>query len=809
MMQLSVVNSATPTVVREEEVEEVCEVEYTTYKNKPAMQYMNNNMPGILEESNAKCVGITSVYDPNEIGIEEAWERITRDVIEMHTVIQNMPDVLFIVSAIEVHGAAHPVAKKPKIRTYDGSKEEEPKDKNGKKFNKAIDLSNPMFYQEESDRLRVARMQRERIEDEVTTTAEQVKEKERRLREYDESHGMIATRRRDKNGRVLMLDEQTFFRIEWESEKDPARMKRYFVVKEVDNGADTGVSLEGYPHVHMAVCQTNLTGVMREASTYGTMIGRIFNDVQVGARKGKGRKANWDNPCNLLGYVLKNSRHKKVDERLGVNKKYHVIANLARSPERMCNFMKELGRKKNRMTYINDRTAQPIAQKDNGPVTPGPRVPIRMVVKEEITTKKVDTQLEQAYARVRFIMENNGMRLCNGRIYQLVKGSKMTWGLWGEGTQYEGSTVYFMGCIMTQENIFLTMYRNKILDIMKENDQKILPTVELDCQWIEFGDCYMCMALGVVVKENTRYACIKYYPEIKWEDIEGERVERPNRFMEIIENSIKEDEERNKLCRELYKLYLPRIHKDPVLYLLGEPNSAKTTLIDTIVRVLPSDRRMSLANSKFALSPISDKYLLVIDEGQGVTSIPEAMMLKLLEGDAEIPVDMKHQTPTMMKVNMNIVIASNDDIFGVNVEEDMRPVNMIGRPIIPKKEDPIAKRLIKFRFRTLEIATPGGKEEVMKEQGKVIVWLARNYYGKIKLGADKMKIEEEFEEWKRKNPRYGKPEIDVSTKPGQMAAPVVPGTPMVLKVMKEEANGEVKIPVNILEEMSLCDSRKQ
>jgi hypothetical protein len=195
-----------------------------------------------------------------------------------------------------------------------------------------------------------------------------------------------------------------------------------------------------------------------------------------------------------------------------------------------------------------------------------------------------------------------------------------------------------------------------------------------------------------------------------------------------------------------------------------------------------------LANSKFALSTISDKYLLVIDEGQGVTSIPEAMMLKLLEGDAEIPIDVKHQDPITVKVNMNIVIASNDDLFGVNVEEDVRPVNMVGRPIIVQKEDPIAKRLIKFRFRTLEIATPGGKEEVMKEQGRVIVWLAKNYYGRIRLGAEESVVERDYEEWKRNNPRYGKPEIDVSTKP------------------KTE---EVNIPVNIIEEMSLCDSRKE
>lgn len=775
-MEMKVVRQVIPNEEGRIEEEEGCEVEYHTYRNKPAIQYMNNNMPSILEESNAKCVGITCVYDPNEIGKEEAWERITRDVVEMHTVIQKMQDVLFIVSAIEIHGAAHQVAKKPKIETYDGSKGEKPK-----KFNRAIDLSNERFYKEESDRLREARRRRDIMEDEMRRRIE-AKEVERRLKEYDENNGLIATRRIDKNGRVLMLDAQTFFRIEWASEKDPQRIQRYYVVKEVDGGKDTGVSLEGYPHVHMAVGQTNLTGVMREARTYGEIIGRIFNDVQIGARKGKGRKANWDNPCNLMGYVLKNSRHKRVDERLGENKKYHVICNLARSPERICKMFQELGRMNNRITYINERTEAPRTQVDRKGETKGktPRVPVKMVVKEEITTKKGETQLEQAYGRVKFIMENNGMKLCNGRIYQKVKGSRMTWGLWGEGTQYEGSTVYFMGCIMTMENIFITTYRNKILEVMRDKDQKILPKIELDCQWIEFLDCYMCIAIGVVIRENERNGCIGYYPEIKWEDIVEGRVERPENFIRIIENSIREEEERNKLYRELYKLYLPRIHKDPVLYLLGEPNSGKTTVIDTIVRLLPSDRRMTLADSKFALSTISDKYLLVIDEGQGVTSIPEAMMLKVLEGDSEIAIDVKHQEPITVKVNMNIVIASNEDLFEVNVEEEKRQENMIGRRKIEEKEDAIAKRIVKFRFRRLEDAMPGGKEEVMRERGRVIVWLARNYYGRIRIEEEKERIEREYEEWKGKNPRYGKPEIDVSTK------------------AKTE---EVKIPVNIMEAM--------
>ena len=70
-------------------------------------------------------------------------------------------------------------------------------------------------------------------------------------------------------------------------------------------------------------------------------------------------------------------------------------------------------------------------------------------------------------------------------------------------------------------------------------------------------------------------------------------------------------------------------------------------------------------------------------------------MLKLLEGDSEIAIDVKHQEPITVKVNMNIVIASNDDLFGVEVKEEVRPVNMIGRPMIIEQKRSNGKKINK------------------------------------------------------------------------------------------------------------------
>ena len=748
-----------------------CEVEYPSYRNKPAIKYMQNNLQQVLDNDHGKCIGITCVYDPNEIDIESAWKKVIPDVVELHTRIQNEKDVLFVMSAIEIHGAQHPVAKKPKILTYDSTKEEKTTDEKKKKRRPAgaVDLSNPEFYKEQSDQLRMFRMKRIVLEDQLKLGQIDQLETQKQLKSFDDRHGLLATQRKDNSGRTLMLDAQTFFRIEWASPLDPAHLNRYFIEKEVDEGKDTGVSLVGYPHIHLAICQGNFNGKMTSASKFGPIIGTLFYDVQIGARTGKGRKVNWDNPCNLLGYIMKNARHIPVDERLGDNKQFHVVTNLARCKEPMCKFFHELAKLNNRMWIINDQTQIVEVIDADGQTS---KVSQDIKVSEGITTKKGDTNLEQAYSRVKYLMEKNKYKLSNGRIYQKVPNSKMTWKIAGEGTKFSGKPSYFMDRMQNENNIFVIPHREKIIATMTSIEQDLLPSIDLDCQWIEFGDCYLCMALGTVIKDNDKYPCIGYYPEILWDDIVNNTVAIPKKFIEIIDNSIKGKEDQKRLYDELFKLYLPRIHKDPVLYLLGEANSGKTTVIDTITKLLPQDRRMLISDSKFALSTISDKYLLVIDEGQGVSSIPEAMMLKILEGDSEIPVDVKHATPITVDINVNIIMASNNDlyvvdnndIYEVDVAEQQATAHGIPftRPAMVRKNEAISKRLLKFTFKTLENHMPGVKTKVIQERGRVILWLARNYYGELTLTADKEETERIYEDWKSENLRYTVPIIDVS-----------------------------------------------
>jgi hypothetical protein len=527
-------------------------------------------------------------------------------------------------------------------------------------------------------------------------------------------------------------------------------LDRYFVVKEVDDAKDTGVSLEGYPHIHLAVGQYNLTGVIRNPDTYLPMIDPIIQDVQVSSkRKQPGRKIDFDNPVALISYILKNNRHGAVDEKLGDHPEFHTICNLLRCPPDVCKIFKKLNDLNNRIWFINDPTVPLKPDEQKIISTPQP--------KGNITAKRGSNALEQACSRVKFYMESNNLALHNGRVYERDPESKMTWKI--TKTKYgAGSTVQILDRVITYDSLFILTHKKRILDSMAGIDQMIFPAIDLDCQWVEFKDCYLCLALGAIVRNNDHYPCMAYYPNITYQDIVNNTVELPKNFIAIVDNSLTDPEEKKNFYIGLFKLYLPRIHKDPVIYLWGEPNSGKTTIIDTITRVLPLDKRGSLADSSFSLSTLSNKYILVVDEGQGILTLPQSLLLKILEGDADIPIDIKHQAPTTIHVNMNIIMASNEDL-SVRLEamyeddEDDKSIQSLFNKKKQKKDGPISRRLVKFRFRTLPLASAGGKDSVEAEQGEVIIWLARKYHNEFSYYDSSSEIESVYTQWKKKNPR--------------------------------------------------------
>lgn len=674
----------------------LCKEAYTKLRRKDIIDKLNYGLPGILEENRLKCIGITLTHNSFSCTQEEAWRTIGEQITRTHAILEDLSDVVFILSAIEIHeGSKKPRRFKPKI---------------------PVNLTNKDFYKEESERIRKDRVLRDEVEDLIK---EEYPGDEGALREglylFDQDHGFIATRRSTSNGRSLILDANTRFPIEWNWPQDKVG-ERYYIVKEIDNSNDDEYSLTGYPHIHLAIGFMSLRGRFRDPRELHSLLLEVMPDIQIGTKKGKA--VNFDHPPALVGYILKNTRHSTVRELLeatGYGDK-HAIFNCKQAPMELVRFFKEIVLMRCPLTFINERqqVIEPYSKK--------------------YTAKRGGNQFREACDIVIFAMEKYQLAMANGWLYQKDPDSKQTWMPWKNNSNYSGSARCFIGTLLSPENDIIIQHRSKIEETLTTPGQSIFPTITLDCQWVEFADCFMFIGGGIITNRTHR-PCFVRFSEITRSMLEDGTDLTPKRFLQIIQNSFPDQATAKELLQSLFKLYLPRIHKDPVLYMVGEPNSGKTTLIDSIARMYPEDRVMRLCESKFSLADITGKYLLILDEGIGIESLGDKVLLKLLEGDSTLSIDSKHKDAATRKVNINLIIASNRDLFrsSLDVEE-------------PSAFD---TRLIRFNFKTLVDRVPGGKQSVMIEQARILLYLAKSYFGELTFNDNENSVKKIYADWRR------------------------------------------------------------
>lgn len=712
---------------------------YCSFRNKPALQHIANNVTPLLEEAHMRTVGITLTYDPNKVTKGEAWQKVVDDVATLHHVLSNQPEVMLVLSAIEIHEASHARRKKftPKV---------------------PLDMNNPAFYGVESEQIRLKREERDKVEDLLRDARQGLTDMEvrQRLKRFDEENGFLTTRRTTKNGRTLVLDEATHFPVEWDHPEDKAPHPRYWVVKKIDDALDITDTLEGYPHIHAAVGHGNITGVYTDPIVWAKLLAPptlTASDIQIGAKKGKGRRPRWDVPEALLGYVLKNCRHKAVHEMLGDRKGWHTVLNVIKTPARLAEALKELERHNCLMTIMDPKVVGVPAQ-----------------VQLKLTRKPGDKKYDQAQGRVISYMQANSIALYDGKLYQRVRGSRMTWDLWEKGNPRAGDILTFLGCCMSvDDNCSLIIPHHKaIMEFMKNPGQSVYPRVNLDCQWVEYADFYLFMGEGVITRTNERHPCFRYHPKITLEMVQNMchassstgcsgatgatgaiEVVRPTKFLQIIENSHSDEKTQKGLMGDLYLLLLPRTGKKGGVYLLGPPNSAKTTLIDAVARILPMSKRAVLTSSDHAFEVVPNVYLVIMDEGEGTHKVSEGRILRLLEGDSEMGINPKHKTNYTALTNVNVAIMSNHNLF----EEDAMTTGDLVSTKVRTKTAFLA-RLKVYEFRTMANATPTGKREVMMEMedGKVLLWLCRNYFGGFKFIDDPEEVEKIYNHWLEDHP---------------------------------------------------------
>jgi hypothetical protein len=555
-----------------------CKSCYGTFCNRPASSLLREQLPTLLDELSIRVVNATIDYNPRVETLASSWERVTNDLDSLHARLGALPDISFILSAIEVREATSTQRR-------------------SKPSSVALPLRDDIYTR---------RKDRDTLED--ILSRQELDEDRRRqlLSDFDETNHFVLTRTLTANGRSLLLDAATHFPIHATVDGT------YYVEEVVYPDTDIGTSVEGYPHLQVVIGYMNINGTYRDTGSLAVLLQRISTDVQVGERNGRGRKIKASDPVAIIGHALKNCRHTAVNDALGTRLKYHIVLNLVRAAPRLIEFFQDLVSRKCPATLINL------------PNTATPSQLSLLASSSPVTPKFGETALQQAYSRVRYYMERESMALFKGRVYQRIAGSKMAWASWPIAVIASDDPVELLvGSMCSFNNFMVVEYRTDIERMMRSKTQNVFPRLHLDHQWIELADCFVFAGTGIVTATNTQHACFYYAPELKRSDLRQPDVMRPTELLETVSSRLAPDQV-EALLASLYKLYIPRANNNPTLHLLLDLN-----VLREVRTLLTQTAHTSVFDS--VLASIGANCVLAISGERRFESITDILLLKLLD----------------------------------------------------------------------------------------------------------------------------------------------------------------------------------
>jgi hypothetical protein len=638
-------------------------------------EYLNAWVETVHRQLMCECALLTVQYDPNLISLEDSWIQVQE--LEKKTVdlLASEEDILYVLSSIETHPGSS--SKKEEIN-------------------------------------------------------ENLKERGEMARTILESQ--IKTLNPEMYQLLSQLDERYLVQ-QLESSNLLKRSKP---------------SLKDYPHIHMAVVFTTTTGKIRDLTEISRMLLQHAHDVDIRKKDGTrtrsskkaGRTADFSNDAKILGYVMKNSRHEETYNKLKT-----------RVPTVLYNFRQN---STIQQLYSGLYMYTPVILMENNQnrekiQKSQPMVPLfennvpnqqNTSLSREITPKPVArTELEEMVFLVETYMEKHQLAITEqGSIYQRIPKSKQSWRLWGTSERMYRE-------LTTRDTMELLTKKKSQYDLFTSGGYKnLLPYVNLDYKWIEFKDFFMHLPTGGVTKENKIYECFAFFPEIGYDEIEKQTREGPKIWMKILQNSefIKDgslSEEGERLARDIYGLMLPKTHKSKSIALHGEPNSGKSSLLQPIMKMYPEDVVMSVTKANgFELANLEGKQIIILDEfSKKDSGLGREKILKLAEGDIKLAVNRKHKDVSEVDVAARTAFISNDlnwaELEKANLFINNSPAQ---QGVIISKElnsiDPAyTARMNFYKMRSFPkelYSSSERKEMIEKEKGRIVLFLAKNYFGK-------------------------------------------------------------------------------
>ncbi len=429
------------------------------------------------------------------------------------------------------------------------------------------------------------------------------------------------------------------------------------------------VTLNGYPHIHIAIAINAPKGRLPPAEKMAQELFKATSfgdDIHVDEtsiiKKGKNRNSlkQKDNE-NILCYCLKDSNHKDTYDILKLALSHSqqkeeiaskstcdntILFNFSQEDD-ISEFFYQITRRGCIISLPEFSTSSSSSQPNEDKLQPAD------------TSSKFSVTLSMVIA----CMIDNNLRKYNEDVFQLKPGTRRTWIKWGTMDRVFGNL-----CKKENTDILLDIINNKpkIEQLASYKDQNIVPSLELDWNFVEFKDFYLHLpSFSILTSElpEDKHLAL-HVPDYSLEDLQKGLLDpaelEPQFWLSSISNQkFAQDQDRlEEFFERYYKSFLPLIQKDKVLTLLGVPNSGKTTVLHPYSRVFPSFGLTQFSDGQFANSNMLGKRLILADDTKSKT-LNNLDALTIFEGNKILIADRKHKDALQFVYEGNIVLGAN------------------------------------------------------------------------------------------------------------------------------------------------------
>lgn len=413
------------------------------------------------------------------------------------------------------------------------------------------------------------------------------------------------------------------------------------------------LSLDGYPHIHIALGLTSYDGTMISDHEISKMIMENTNfvdDVQTDSRSTKYKK-NCTQQA-VVKYVLKNCKHQEAYDKLGKNDNCMLFN--YNGKEDLLEVFRTLTEKKRCIIKIIDHRDLPVEIKPEPPKTRTVKVP---VVKRVSAVQK-DRELSRAFIADYMRKRHYVIRKGTNDVYQRIEGSKRSW-------KFFDTFDEFVHLVANEPEMTDSVLMNKKyhVDSASSRHQVFFPAIHLNFNWIEFFDFYF------HIPSAQYYLCDLpkdihtpfYVLDVNFKD---SQTRKPDLWLEIIKRQsfAKDESLLRSFFAKFYSTLMPLKHKDKVLMLIGPPNTGKSSVVEPYRGLTPKEFITQLTKSeRFQYQGLEGKRLIAFDDVDDKT-ISNNNFKKLMEGGCtELQYEKKGVNGThSIQTRFNMYICTND-----------------------------------------------------------------------------------------------------------------------------------------------------